>query len=99
MLDIKEHKSGIVLPIYVQIRSSRAGISEVAKDCLKIRVCSLAKEGKANRETVKILAKLFKVPKSKISILSGETARHKRILIQDVSKDYILMILEKYVFL
>jgi len=49
---------------------------------LKVKVAAPPIEGKANKELVKILSKHFNVPKSKISIVSGDKSRNKIIEVQ-----------------
>jgi hypothetical protein len=44
-------------------------------------------EGKANAYLVKFLAKQWKVPKSSLEILSGETGRNKRLRLSNPSDE------------
>ena len=46
---------------------------------LKIKLQAPAHEGKANQALIKFLSQHFKVPKSKIRLLSGEKSREKTI--------------------
>jgi len=46
---------------------------------LKIKIAAPPIEGKANKELIDFLAKHFKVSKSQIKILRGETSREKLI--------------------
>ena len=48
---------------------------------LKIRIAAPAVDGKANKHLVMYLSRLFKVRKSMIKILSGETSRNKCVKI------------------
>jgi uncharacterized protein (TIGR00251 family) len=48
---------------------------------LKVKLQTLAEDGRANRALVKILAKHFKVPRRSIVILSGEKSHEKRVRI------------------
>lgn len=55
------------------------GIAETAEGGAEIRasVTAVPENGKANKALIKFLSKQWKVPKSGISIVSGETDRHK----------------------
>ncbi|MCB1080313.1 MAG: DUF167 domain-containing protein, partial [Chlamydiia bacterium] len=42
-----------------------------------VRLTAAPEKGKANESLITILSKHFKIPKSAITILKGETSRHK----------------------
>lgn len=44
---------------------------------LKARVTAVPEKGKANKAVIELLAKALKLPKSSISVISGDTARKK----------------------
>jgi len=71
----------LVLRIRVQPRSSQEGFAEVVGEQIKLRVNAPPVGGKANAQVIRFLAKSFKVPRSQVEILSGETGRDKRIRI------------------
>jgi uncharacterized protein YggU (UPF0235/DUF167 family) len=48
---------------------------------LRVRVKSVPDKGKANAAVMSLLAKALGVPKSMVSVTSGETARLKTILV------------------
>ncbi|MDO8885520.1 DUF167 domain-containing protein [Candidatus Oleimmundimicrobium sp.] len=96
MPEINEREEGVVLTVWVQPRSSRAGIVGIQRDALKIKVCSPSQENRANKETIEILADFFKIPKSKISILSGKTFRRKKVLLYGKKCDDILKTIEQF---
>ncbi len=60
------------------------------KDCIKIKVNSPPTNGKANKELMELLSKKLHVPKSKIKILYGFSAREKYIQIDGIETDQIL---------
>lgn len=49
---------------------------------IKIRVTQPPEDGKANKAAIELLAKYFKVKKSAVSIISGETSRNKIVEIE-----------------
>lgn len=73
----------LILRIKVQPRASKDEIAEILGDSLKIRITAPPIDGKANQHLLAYLAKLFKVTKSRITLLSGETGREKRVSIDD----------------
>lgn len=63
---------------------------EIAGDGLahmKARVTAVPEKGKANKALVALLSKTLKVPKSAISVVSGETARQKILRIEGDPED------------
>jgi uncharacterized protein len=48
---------------------------------LRVRVSAVPDKGKANAAVVALLARAFDVPKSAVSLVSGETARQKTLAI------------------
>ena len=54
---------------------------EKGERILKVTVTAPPEDGKANKAVIALLAKRLKLPKSAIDIASGETSRHKTLLI------------------
>ncbi len=57
---------------------------------LKARVSAPPEDGKANKALVALIAKAFRIPKSSISFVSGETARKKILRIDTDPEDFRL---------
>jgi len=55
------------------------GMGADGTEHLKARVASPPQDGKANAALIALLAKTFGLPKTKITIVAGETARLKTI--------------------
>ena len=72
----------ILLSVRVVPRAARDGITGLmGDDALKVRIQAPPVEGKANAYLLKFLSKEWKIPRSSIEILSGETGRNKRLKI------------------
>lgn len=54
---------------------------------LKVRVSAVPEDGKANKALVALLARTLRLPKSAITILSGETSRKKILRIDGDPED------------
>ncbi|MFN3318472.1 hypothetical protein C0V73_16090 [Rhizobium sp. TH135] len=54
---------------------------------LKARVTAVPEKGKANKALIAVLSKALKVPKSSISVVSGETSRQKILRIEGDPED------------
>ena len=70
----------VILAIKAQPRASRSEFVGVYGDeAIKVRIAAPAVEGAANKELIRLIAKQFKVPKSAVRIVSGETSKIKRV--------------------
>ncbi|MEB2847631.1 DUF167 domain-containing protein [Rhizobiales bacterium RZME27] len=54
---------------------------------LKARVSAVPEDGKANKALIALLSKKLRLPKSAISVISGETARKKILRIDGDPED------------
>ena len=84
-----EQNDGILLKIKAVPNSSKNEICGLIGDALKIKIKAPALENKANEELVKFLSKLLKIPKSAITIKSGDTSKLKTLYINGCSIDKI----------
>ncbi len=77
---------GLILKVRVIPNSSKSGIAGIYTDSnneafLKINLNAIPEKGKANKELIAFLSKTLKYSKSSFSIISGETDRNKKILL------------------
>jgi uncharacterized protein (TIGR00251 family) len=82
MIPIRKTGTGVVFRIHVVPRASRCGIAGVRDDALKLRITAPPVEGKANEECTRLLAELFNVRKSQVTIIAGHTSRTKTIAVE-----------------
>ena len=73
-----------VIGVRVTPRSAKPGIGEWKADpagrpFLEVRVSAAPADGAANEEVIRLLSKALGVPKSSMTIVSGQAARLKRI--------------------
>lgn len=88
---IKQNKDGLMVTFKIVPNSSK---NEIIKtdDTIKIKITAQPVDGKANKALIEFLSKQFKIPKTSIEILRGETSKEKTILFktQDISKIEVL---------
>lgn len=58
-------------------------VIELTSESFKVYVTAPAREGRANKALINLLADFFEVPKTKIQILKGEKGRKKEVWIDD----------------
>lgn len=85
MTAISQKEDGVCLSIRVQPRSSRCGVSGLYGESIRICLKSAPVDDAANKECCTVLAKLFCVPKSSVSVVSGRSSRSKVMKIEGVS--------------
>lgn len=88
---IKIVDDGVVLSIRIAPNSSRNGFVS-SEGGLKLKITAQPIENKANKAVVEYLSKLFRVPKTNISILRGECSKDKVILIKTADSTKIEVI-------
>jgi hypothetical protein len=80
--DIKQGKGGIYLNIHVVPNSSSAGIKGLYGKSLKIRLRSLPKNGRANKEALRLISDFLGLKPQDIEIVKGASSRDKKIFIR-----------------
>lgn len=82
-------KDGILIPIKVTPKASKNAIVGWENGELKIRIAAIPAKGNANQELIAFLAKELQTNKSNIQLISGESSRHKRVLISNIEPPQI----------
>ncbi len=96
MLDLSETGGDLIFTVRVVPQSSRSEIIGEYAGALKFKLSSAPIDGAANKELIKILSKTLKVSKSKIEIISGETARTKIVKICEMDAEDFLKKMKEY---
>src|SRR5262245_58068459 len=81
MIELQLTVAGVILPVHAQPGARKNGVTGVHAGRLKVTVTQAPEKDKANQAIVTLLAKLFDVKRSQISLVTGETAQHKKFLI------------------
>lgn len=76
----------LVLKLRVQPRARRDQVTGIKRGRLKVRVSAPPVEDAANDRLKTFLAKEFGVSRSRVRILAGQTARDKRVAIDQPSR-------------
>ena len=76
----KETDSGLIIKIKIVPNSSKNDII-IEDEFVKVKVTAQPIENKANKALIEFLSKTFKIPKTSIQILKGDTSKEKTILL------------------
>ena len=79
MVPLHETSAGITFAVKIQPRARRNAIVGELGDALKIALTAPPVEGRANDACVDFLADLLDLPRSSITIVSGQSSRSKVI--------------------
>ncbi len=87
MLAIRDGNAGVTFAVKVQPRAKKNAITGQVGDALKLSLTAPPIEGRANDACIEFLAKLLKVPRSSVTIASGQTGRNKVIRVAGMSAE------------
>jgi hypothetical protein len=82
---MSEKDGTVTVDIAVKPRSSREGVGPIQGDRLCVAVNAPPVDGKANEAVVRVLAQTFRVARSAVAIVRGETGRKKTVRITGVT--------------
>ena len=77
---------GITFAMKVYPRARKNAITGAVGDALKLALTAPPVEGKANQAVIEFFADLFAIPRSSVTIASGETSLNKTSAIAGMSK-------------
>ncbi|HUY07515.1 MAG TPA: DUF167 domain-containing protein [Acidimicrobiales bacterium] len=77
-------RATIVLGLYVQPGAGRSSIVGRRQNALHVRVAPPPADGRANTAAEVLIADLFDVPRTSVSIIAGHKSREKKVRVEDV---------------
>jgi uncharacterized protein (TIGR00251 family) len=89
MIPIRDTAGGAIFAVKVQPRAKKNAITGELGDALKLALTAPPVEGRANEACVEFFANLLDVPRSSITIASGETSRRKVIRVVGMTADEV----------
>jgi hypothetical protein len=87
---LRQTAAGVELQLLVQPRASRDQLVGVQGAELKVRLAAPPVDGAANAACCAFFAKLCKLPKSHVTLIAGESSRHKRLLLAGVEASQVM---------
>lgn len=78
---IRKNSDGLIIKVKIVPNSSKNEIV-LEEEFTKVKVTAQPIENKANKALIEFLSKTFKIPKTSIEILKGETSKEKTILLR-----------------
>jgi uncharacterized protein (TIGR00251 family) len=85
MIPLQESDGGVGFAVKVHPRAKRNAVTGEIGDALKVSLTAPPVEGRANEACIEFFAKLLKVPRSSVTIASGQSRRTKVIRVAGVT--------------
>lgn len=89
MVAITDNSQGVTFAVRVHPRARKNAITGELGDALKLSLTTPPVEGRANEACIEFFAKLLKVPRSSVTIASGQASRNKVIRVSGVNGQYV----------
>jgi|SRR6185312_1222277 len=87
MIPITNVEGSLTFPVKVHPRARKNAITGKIGDALKVSLTAPPVEGKANQACIEFFADLLKLPRSSVTIASGQASRNKTIRVVGLTSD------------
>lgn len=89
MFATQESASGVTFAVKVRPRARKNAITGEVGDAIKLSLTTPPVDGRANDACIEFFAKLLEVPRSSVTIASGQTSRNKLICVAGVTAKHV----------
>jgi len=89
VIPVHESAAGVRFAVKVHPRAKKTAITGKIGDALKVSLTTPPVEGRANQACIEFFAKFLKVPRSSVTIASGQTSRNKVIRVAGVTAEQV----------
>jgi uncharacterized protein (TIGR00251 family) len=89
MISLREGGGAVSFSVRVHPRAKKNGITGEMGDALKLSLTTPPVEGRANEACIEFFAKLLKVPRSSVTIASGQNSRNKVIRVAGLTAEEV----------
>ncbi|KAJ1957549.1 hypothetical protein EC988_000774 [Linderina pennispora] len=74
---VLERNGKLLLSLFIKLGAQSSAITSIDSNAVHARIAAPPRDGEANKEVIVFVAKLLKVPKSSIDLVSGHKSRSK----------------------
>jgi len=89
MFAIRETPGGVTFAVKVHPRAKKNTITGEVGDALKVSLTAPPTDGRANQACIELFANLLKLPRSSVTIASGQSSRNKVIRVIGITGEYV----------
>src|SRR5882672_3239772 len=87
---VRDVPGGVELSVFCQPKAARSALIGMQGGALKVKVKAPPVEGKANGALLDLLAGALGVPRGRLTLVSGEQSRNKRVRVEGVDAERML---------
>lgn len=87
LLCCKNTKEGVIISCHVRPGASKTECAGLYGETMKLSLKAPPVDGKANKELCRYFAEKCSLPKSAVTLVSGQTSREKRLLLAGMLLD------------
>lgn len=84
---LKSSGDAVIVTLHIQPGAKKTEVAGEHGEALKIRLAAPPVDGKANAALIEFLSDLFDIPKARVTLVSGQTSRAKRIALAGVGAE------------
>ena len=88
-MKVQDAPGGVTFAVKVHPRAKKNAITGEVGDALKVSLTAPPIDGRANAACIEFFAKLLKVPRSSVTIASGQTSRNKVIRVAGLTEQQV----------
>ena len=92
LLCMNNQNNYVKVNLRISPNSKNNEIIKEANGIVKVKIMAQPIDGKANKALIEFLSKNFKIPKTSIKIVKGETTKEKTIVFQTEDKEKISLL-------
>ena len=89
MISVQESSNRVTFTVKIHPRAKKNAITGEFGDTLKVSLAAPPIDGKANEACIEFFAKLLKVPRSSVTIASGQSSRNKVIRVAGLTAEEV----------
>jgi uncharacterized protein len=89
VIPVHESAKGVSFAVKVHPRARKNAITGTVGGALKLALTAPPVEGRANQAVIEFFADFFEIPRSSITIASGETSRNKVVRVSGLSAELV----------
>jgi len=96
VVELREKNGNVLFMVRAQPRASQSRVCGLYNGGLKVSLKAAPVDDAANEECCTLFARLFRIARSRVHVVSGRSSRTKSVMIEGVNSEAASLILEKF---